>query len=92
MSWERIRPVALGVPFREAEILVGRHRDDTAGQTFYRPHGGVEFGEESHVGVRREFQEELGVDVSVPRQLATVENIFEFEGTHAHGSFHSPFA
>lgn len=104
MSWEQIRPVALGVPFRDDEILVARYRDEgvvskdeeprdtrTAseasreGQTFYRPlGGGVEFGEGSDVGVRREFQEELGVDVSVTRRLATVENIFEYRGTPGH--------
>lgn len=64
MSWERIRPVALGVPFRnEHEVLLARHHDDVANHDFYRPlGGGVEFGEPSEEAVRREFQEELGVD------------------------------
>lgn len=85
MSWERIRPVALGVPFRGDDILLARHYDDVAGHEFYRPlGGGLEFGEQSAVGVRREFQEELGVDVTVEDRIATFENIFEFRGNDGH--------
>lgn len=85
MSWEQIRPVALGVPFRDDEILLARHHDEVAELEFYRPlGGGVEFREESHVGVRREFQEELGTDVTVTDRLGTFENIFEFRGTPGH--------
>ena len=86
MSWERIRPVGLGVPFRNGdEILVAQHYDDVADQEFYRPlGGGVEFGEQSDVCVRREFQEELGTDVEVGDRIAAFENVFEFRGTACH--------
>lgn len=86
MSWERIRPVALGIPFRENdEILVARHYDEVADTEFYRPlGGGLEFGEYSDVGVRREFQEELGADVVVKDRIAAFENVFEFRGTAGH--------
>lgn len=85
MSWEQIRPVALGVPFHDDEVLLARHHDEVADQTFYRPlGGGVKFREESSVGVRREFQEELGCDVTVTDHIATFENIFEFRGTPEH--------
>lgn len=86
MSWERIRPVALGVPFRaDGEILLARHYDDVADTEFYRPlGGGLEFGEHSDVCVRREFQEELGTDVDVGNRIATFENVFEFRGTAGH--------
>ena len=85
MSWERIRPVALGLPFRDDEILVARHYDEVADTEFYRPlGGGLEFGERSDAGVRREFQEELGTDVAVEGRLAAFENVFEFRGTPGH--------
>lgn len=86
MSWERIRPVSLGVPFRAAdEILVARHYDEVADTEFYRPlGGGLEFGEQSEVAVRREFQEEIGTDVVVEDRIATFENVFEFRGTDGH--------
>lgn len=86
MSWERIRPVALGIPFRDDdEILVARHYDEVADTEFYRPlGGGLEFGERSDVGVRREFQEELGIDVVVEDRIAAFENVFEFRGTDGH--------
>lgn len=86
MSWERIRPVALGIPFRDdGEILVARHYDEVAETEFYRPlGGGLEFGERSEAAVRREFQEELGTDVDVVDRIATIENVFEFRGTDGH--------
>lgn len=86
MSWERIRPVALGLPFREnGEILVARHYDEVAEMEFYRPlGGGLEFGEHSDAGVRREFQEELGTDVAVEERIAAFENVFEFRGEAGH--------
>lgn len=55
-----IRVVALGVVYRDGEVLAARHRDPEMSDPFYRPiGGGVEFGEHSREPVVREFAEEL---------------------------------
>jgi ADP-ribose pyrophosphatase YjhB (NUDIX family) len=54
-------------------------------ETFYRLLGGtVEFGERGEETLRRELREELGAVADVGRLLATIENLFEFEGASAH--------
>jgi 8-oxo-dGTP pyrophosphatase MutT (NUDIX family) len=85
MSWERIRPLVLGIPRRDGEILVARLYDDSAKEPFYRPiGGGIKFGEASTEALVREFREELGVEVTVADYLGTVENMFTFEGADGH--------
>lgn len=84
MSWQRVRPLALGVPFRGEEVLVAAY-DPDAVESFYRPiGGGVEFGESSREAVVREFQEELGLSVTPVEFLGTLENRFEFSGEAGH--------
>lgn len=84
-SWRDIRPVALGVVRRGDELLVFEMRDETAGETFYRPPGGgIHFGEPAADAVAREFEEELGWTVAVEERLAVLENVFRFEGTLGH--------
>jgi len=85
MSWRDIRPVAVGVAFRDDEILLSRLRDGEADETFYRPIGGaVEFGELSDEALVREFREELSVEVTDCELLDTLENTFTFQGTEGH--------
>jgi len=48
------------------------------------PGGRCEMMENTAATVRREFAEELGVDVQVERLVALVENFFEYESTMCH--------
>ena len=87
MSWRDIRPVAVGVAFRNRgeEILLSRLRDEVADETFYRPiGGGIEFGELSDEALVREFREELSVEVTEYDRIDTLENTFEFRGERGH--------
>lgn len=81
----RIRTQALALIRRGDRILVERGRDDVKNESFYRLLGGtVEFGEKAAETVRRELLEELGAEVDVGRLVATIENIFTFEGEPGH--------
>ncbi|MDY6877904.1 MAG: NUDIX hydrolase [Chloroflexota bacterium] len=85
MSNERIRPLVLGIVWRGDALLVFEGYDHVRGETFYRPlGGGIEFGERSHEALRREFREELGVELVDVRYLATTENIFTCNGRRGH--------
>ena len=46
--------------------------------------GGIEFGETSAETIKREFMEELGVEVEVQERLDVEENIFTFNGNQGH--------
>jgi ADP-ribose pyrophosphatase YjhB (NUDIX family) len=84
MTWERIRPLVIGVARRDGTLFVAEGHDP-AGEDFYRPVGGaIEFGESSEVALRREFAEELEVEIENPRYLGTIENRFEFDGEAGH--------
>jgi 8-oxo-dGTP pyrophosphatase MutT (NUDIX family) len=87
MSWQDIRPLAVGVAFRDEreEILLSRLRDEHADETFYRPiGGGIEFGELSEETLAREFREELSVEVVEHELLETLESTFTFHGEEGH--------
>ncbi len=76
-----IRPVALAVPRRGADLLVFEHRDPL----FYRPlGGGIEFGETAEAAVRRELREELGAELLDVYRLGVLENIFHAFGRAGH--------
>ena len=81
----RIRPVALALIRHGGSILVEEGRDEVKGETFFRPLGGsIDFQELGADTVRRELGEELGAEVDVGDLLATVENVFTYEGEAAH--------
>jgi 8-oxo-dGTP pyrophosphatase MutT (NUDIX family) len=68
-----------------SQILVGEARDVVKNQTFHRPIGGeIHFGETSERAMRREIDEELGLEVSDLRLLGVTENVFTFEGEQGH--------
>jgi 8-oxo-dGTP pyrophosphatase MutT (NUDIX family) len=80
-----IRPIALAAIRRGEDILVFEGRDETKGQTFYRPlGGGIEFGEPAAEAVRRELREELAVELSNVELLGVLENIFTAFGRTGH--------
>ena len=81
----QIRPVALCVFRNNDRILVCEGFEKLKNETFYSPlGGGIEFCEKAEDTVRREFMEELNVEVGEVRYLGTLENIFTFNGNSYH--------
>lgn len=82
---KQIRPIAICVFRNENKILVFEGYDPTKNQFFYRPlGGGIEYGEHSEQTVRREIMEELHAEVKELQYIATLENIFTFNGVIGH--------
>ena len=80
-----IRPISICLFRHGSRILVCDLHDPTGNRHFYRPMGGgIEFGETSLEALRREVQEELGVEISNPRLLGTLENIFVYDNRRGH--------
>ena len=77
--------MALGLVWRGDELLVFEGYDRVKDEVYYRPlGGGIEFGEHSQEALRREFREELGVELADVRYLATTENIFVCNSQRGH--------
>lgn len=84
-KFKEIRPVVLGIARKGNKILVSEGHDKVKNQVFYRClGGGIEFLEKSDVALKREFKEELGIDIAVGEFLGIAENIFNFQGNDAH--------
>ena len=81
----RIRVVAIGLHWRDGRLLAAEVRDDDGRLTGVRPLGGeIEFGESWQTALMREFNEELGIDVSITSEPSMLENIFMHEGSTGH--------
>lgn len=83
---EAIRPLSLAIiKNHKNQILVSPGYDEKKGESFYRLlGGGIEFGESSLAALRREFKEELNVELVDCHLLQVVENIFSFNGLLGH--------
>ena len=80
-----IRVVALGLHWRGGRLLAAEVRDDAARIKGVRPLGGeIEFGESWRAALVREFNEELGVDITITGEPLVMENIFVHEGSTGH--------
>jgi putative intracellular protease/amidase/ADP-ribose pyrophosphatase YjhB (NUDIX family) len=83
---QKIRPLALGM-FKNAkgQFLYHQGYDRIKKEAYYRPlGGGIEFAEQGTYTLKREIQEELGLEVTVHQLLASFENIFKFEERNGH--------
>ena len=84
-KFKEIRPIVLGIVKKENKILVSKGYDKVKDEVFYRSiGGGIEFLEESKEALKREFKEELNIDISVGKFLGIAENIFTYNGKDAH--------
>lgn len=84
-----IRNIAVGLPVKDGHVLVLEGRDSSKAEDFYRAiGGGIEFGERAEQALRREFREELGVQLDAAHLLGVFENLFTYEGEEAHEIAH----
>jgi 8-oxo-dGTP pyrophosphatase MutT (NUDIX family) len=80
-----IRVVAIGLHWRDGRLLAAEVRDDAGRIKGVRPLGGeIEFGESWRTALLREFNEELGIDVTIIGAPLLMENIFMHEGATGH--------
>lgn len=81
----QIRVVAIGLHWRNGRLLAAEIRDDAGRIKGVRPLGGeIEFGESWRTALVREFNEELGIDVTITSEPLMMENIFVHEGAMGH--------
>ena len=80
-----IRPIAISIIRNNNSILVYERTDDISKDKFYRLVGGcIEFGELSRDALKREFQEELSLEIINCKLLSTFESIFTFNSVKMH--------
>ena len=65
-KFKEIRPIVLGLAIKDNKLLVSEGFDNVKNQTFYRClGGGIEFLEKSVDALKREFQEEINIDIVI---------------------------
>lgn len=84
-KFKEIRPIVLGLAIKDNKLLVGEGFDNVKSETFYRClGGGIEFLEKSTDALKREFKEEIDINITVKNFLGISENIFTYKGRNAH--------
>lgn len=84
-KFKEIRPIVLGIAIKDNKLLVSEGFDKVKKQTFYRClGGGIEFLEKSSDALKREFFEEIHVNIVIKKFLGISENIFTYQGKKAH--------
>ena len=82
---QKIRVKAIGLPWRNGCFLAAEVEGDTGQVKGLRPLGGsVEFGETWQDTLKREFREELDVDIEISGPHHVLENIYHHEGEIGH--------
>ena len=84
-KFKEIRPIVLGVVRKDNKLLVSKGYDKSKNQEFYRClGGGIEFLEKSKDALKREFKEEINIEIEIGKLLGISENIFNYKGKDAH--------
>ena len=84
-KFKEIRPIVLGVVRKDNKLLVSKGYDKSKNQEFYRClGGGIEFLEKSKDALKREFKEEINIEIELGDFLGISENIFNYKGKDAH--------
>lgn len=84
-KFQEIRPIVLGVAVKNGKLLVSEGFDSVKNKCFYRClGGGIDFLEKSTEALKREFIEEIGINIIVKDFLGISENIFNYNGKDAH--------
>lgn len=84
-----IRNLAVGLPIKNGHMLAQVGHDAVKGTDYLREiGGGIEFSETAEEALRREFLEELEIELGAVQLLGVIENIFEYEGKPGHEIVH----
>lgn len=84
-KFKEIRPIVLGLVKNGNKLLVSKGYDELKNQEFYRClGGGIEFLEKSKDALKREFKEEINIEIEIGKFLGISENIFNDKGKDAH--------
>lgn len=80
-----LRKIALGIAKKDNKVLVEKGHDKIEQIDFYRClGGGIEENETPLEAVKREFKEELNIDIIVNKELGTIDSHFVYNGKNGH--------
>ena len=80
-----IKAKALCIFRHQDQVLLSYGYDPSKDETYLRPiGGGIEFGETSVQAVEREVLEEINQQITKPKLLAVLENLFTFDDQQGH--------
>ena len=80
-----IKAKALCIFRHQDQVLLSYGYDPSKDETYLRPIGGsIEFGETSAQAIEREVLEEINQQITKPKLLVVLENLFTFDGQQGH--------